>query len=43
MRSLMMEVDEFYAWLIVWDNLVCIYITNIEKDKPTRIVLKCWK
>jgi hypothetical protein len=43
MRSLMMEVDEFYAWLIVLYNLVCTSLANLEKNKPTRICAKILK
>jgi hypothetical protein len=40
MRSLMMEVDENYAGLIVLYNLVCTGSANLEKIKPTELVLK---
>jgi hypothetical protein len=43
MRSLMMDFDEFYAWLIVLYNLVCTRLANLEKNNPLEHVLKSWK
>jgi hypothetical protein len=43
MRSLMMEVDKFYACLIVLYNLVCTILANLEKDIPTRTCAKILK
>jgi hypothetical protein len=43
MRSLMMEVDEYYAWLIVLYNLVRTRLANLEENKPTRIGAKILK
>jgi hypothetical protein len=43
MRSLMMEVDEYYACLIEWYNLVCTRLASLEKNKPLELVLKSWK
>jgi hypothetical protein len=36
----MMEVDKFYACLIVLYNLVCTRLANLEKNKPLEFVLK---
>jgi hypothetical protein len=43
MRSLIMEVDEYYAWLIVLYNFVYARLANLEKNKPTRICAKILK
>jgi hypothetical protein len=43
MRSLMIKVDEYYAWLIVLPNLFLQWITNIEKSNQLELVLKSWK
>jgi hypothetical protein len=43
MRSLMMDVDEYYAWLIVLYNFVCARLANLEKNKPTRTCAKIFK
>jgi hypothetical protein len=43
MRSIMMEVDEFYTRLIVLYNLVCTSLANLEKNKPTRTCAKILK
>jgi hypothetical protein len=39
----MMEVDEYYARLIVLYNLVCTRWANLEKNKPTRTCAKILK
>jgi hypothetical protein len=39
----MMEVDEYYAWLIVLYNLVRTRLANLEENKPTRIGAKILK
>jgi hypothetical protein len=43
MRSLMMEVDEYYVWLIVLYNLVCTRWQILVKIKPTRTCAKILK
>jgi hypothetical protein len=43
MRSLMMEVDEHYAWLIVLCNLVSTRWIILVKVKPTRTCAKFLK
>jgi hypothetical protein len=43
MRSPMMEVDEYYAGLIVVYNLVCNRLAHLEKNKPTRTCAKILK
>jgi hypothetical protein len=43
MRSLMMEVDEYHACLIVLYNLVCTRLANLEKNKPSRTCAKILK
>jgi hypothetical protein len=43
MRSLMMEVEEQYAWLIVLYNMVCTRLANLEKNKLTRTCAKILK
>jgi hypothetical protein len=43
MRSLMIEVDEHYAWLIVLCNLVCTRWLILVKVKPTRTCAKILK
>jgi hypothetical protein len=43
MRSLMMEVDEYYAWLIVLYNFVCTRWLILVKTKPTRTCAKILK
>jgi hypothetical protein len=43
MRFLMMEVDEYYACLIVLYSLVYTRSANLEKIKSTRTCAKIWK
>jgi hypothetical protein len=39
----MMEVDKFYACLVVLYNLVCTRLAKLEKNKPTRTCAKILK